>query len=83
MMQSENRLIVLKFGSSVLRSENDLPTAVHEIYRWWRDGYQVVVNTMQPNVTTSVSPYVFKSPTRKASPNDSPNLTISRNKFPS
>jgi homoserine dehydrogenase len=42
MMQSENRLIVLKFGSSVLRSENDLPTAVHEIYRWWRDGYQVV-----------------------------------------
>jgi len=41
-MQSENRIIVLKFGSSVLRSENDLPTAVHEIYRWWRDGYQVV-----------------------------------------
>ena len=41
-MQSENRIIVLKFGSSVLRSENDLPAAVHEIYRWWRDGYQVV-----------------------------------------
>ena len=41
-MQTENRIIVLKFGSSVLRSENDLPTAVHEIYRWWRDGYQVV-----------------------------------------
>lgn len=41
-MQSENRIIVLKFGSSVLRSESDLPTAVHEIYRWWRDGFQVV-----------------------------------------
>jgi len=41
-MQSENRIIVLKFGSSVLRNENDLPTAVHEIYRWWREGYQVV-----------------------------------------
>ena len=41
-MQSENRIIVLKFGSSVLRSENDLPAAVHEIYRWWREGYQVV-----------------------------------------
>src|SRR6202008_3022145 len=41
-MESKNRIIVLKFGSSVLRSENDLPAAVHEIYRWWRDGYQVV-----------------------------------------
>ena len=41
-MQSENQIIVLKFGSSVLRSENDLATAVHEIYRWWRDGFQVV-----------------------------------------
>ena len=36
------RIIVLKFGSSVLRDENDLPTVVHEIYRWWREGYQVV-----------------------------------------
>src|SRR6185503_452994 len=41
-MQNEKRIIVLKFGSSVLRSENDLPAAVHEIYRWWRDGFQVV-----------------------------------------
>ena len=40
-MQSENRIIVLKFGSSVLRNEDDLVTAVHEIYRWWRDGFQV------------------------------------------
>lgn len=36
------RVIVLKFGSSVLRSEADLPRAVHEIYRWIRDGYSVV-----------------------------------------
>ena len=35
-------IIVLKFGSSVLRKESDLPTAVHEIYRWWRQGNQVV-----------------------------------------
>jgi homoserine dehydrogenase len=37
-----DRLMVLKFGSSVLHSEADLPQAVHEIYRWWREGYQVV-----------------------------------------
>lgn len=36
------KIIVLKFGSSVLRNESDLPTAVHEIYRWWREGFQVV-----------------------------------------
>ena len=41
-MKTENRIIVLKFGSSVLRNADDLPTAVHEIYRWWRDGFQVV-----------------------------------------
>jgi homoserine dehydrogenase len=35
-------IIVLKFGSSVLRDEADLPAVVHEIYRWWREGYQVV-----------------------------------------
>lgn len=39
-MQKE--IIVLKFGSSVLRDEKDLPSAVHEIYRWWREGFQVV-----------------------------------------
>ena len=36
------QIIVLKFGSSVLRDEKDLPAAVHEIYRWWRKGFQVV-----------------------------------------
>lgn len=35
-------LTVLKFGSSVLRSEADLPSAVHEIYRWVRAGHRVI-----------------------------------------
>jgi homoserine dehydrogenase len=35
-------VIVLKFGSSVLRSVRDLPTVVHEIYRWYRDGHRVI-----------------------------------------
>jgi homoserine dehydrogenase len=35
-------VVVLKFGSSVLRGENDLPTVVHEIYRHWRHGKQVI-----------------------------------------
>jgi len=35
-------LVVLKFGSSVLRSEKDLPAAVHEIYRHWREGTKVI-----------------------------------------
>ena len=38
----DQRILVLKFGSSVLRNETDLPSAVHEIYRWWREGFQVV-----------------------------------------
>lgn len=36
------KVIVLKFGSSVLQSRADLPTAVHEIYRWIRQQYRVV-----------------------------------------
>jgi homoserine dehydrogenase len=35
-------IVVLKFGSSVLRSRADLPGAVHEIYRWYRDGHRVI-----------------------------------------
>ncbi len=34
------KVIVLKFGSSVLQSRADLPQAVHEIYRWIRRQYQ-------------------------------------------
>jgi homoserine dehydrogenase len=33
---------VLKFGSSVLRSPEDLPVAVDEIYRHWRSGSKVL-----------------------------------------
>jgi homoserine dehydrogenase len=33
---------VLKFGSSVLRCEDDLPRVVDEIYRWVRGGHRVV-----------------------------------------
>lgn len=35
-------IIVLKFGGSVLTREHDLANAVHEIYRWIRDGFRVV-----------------------------------------
>jgi homoserine dehydrogenase len=35
-------IIVLKLGSSVLETQEDLPDAVHEIYRWYRSGYRVV-----------------------------------------
>ena len=41
-MKGKSQVFVLKFGSSVLRSENDLPSAVHEIYRYWRHGVQVI-----------------------------------------
>jgi homoserine dehydrogenase len=34
--------IVLKFGSSVLRTAADLPRAVHEIFRYTREGFGVV-----------------------------------------
>lgn len=37
------KITVLKFGSSVLGSEKDLPKAVHEIYRHWRNGSQVLI----------------------------------------
>jgi homoserine dehydrogenase len=40
---SAAKTVVLKFGSSVLRSEQDLPQVVQEIYRVWRAGEQVVV----------------------------------------
>ncbi len=35
-------LIVLKLGGSVLESEESLPLAVHEIYRWVRAGHPVI-----------------------------------------
>lgn len=36
------RVIVLKFGGSVLQGEDRLRIAVHEIYRWRREGWRVV-----------------------------------------
>jgi homoserine dehydrogenase len=41
-MPAKNKLIVLKFGGSVLLDIHSLRLAVHEIYRWRRDGYVVV-----------------------------------------
>lgn len=41
-LNNGNKIIVLKFGSSVLQSSADLPQAVHEIYRWLRQQYSVV-----------------------------------------
>jgi homoserine dehydrogenase len=40
---SAAEIVVLKFGSSVLRSEHDLTRVVQEIYRLWRTGEHVVV----------------------------------------
>jgi homoserine dehydrogenase len=42
-METEKQIVVLKFGSSVLRHDQDLPKAVREIERWRRAGKQVVV----------------------------------------
>jgi homoserine dehydrogenase len=39
---SEPKVVVLKFGSSVLRTDEDLPAAVNEIYEWWVQDYRVV-----------------------------------------
>jgi homoserine dehydrogenase len=39
---SSDPIIVLKFGSSVLTDESAVPGAVHEIYRWLRQGRRVV-----------------------------------------
>jgi homoserine dehydrogenase len=41
-MTQKSNIVVLKFGGSVLRNEDDLPKAVHEIYRYWRQGASVV-----------------------------------------
>lgn len=39
---SSPSIVVLKFGSSILRSADDLPVAVDEIYREWRGNTRVV-----------------------------------------
>jgi homoserine dehydrogenase len=40
--ETSRKIIVLKFGSSVVRTAEDLPNAVHEIYRWVRAGYRAI-----------------------------------------
>jgi homoserine dehydrogenase len=45
-------LTVLKFGSSVLGKDSDLPRAVHEIYRWVREGRRVIAVVSALNDTT-------------------------------
>ena len=42
MPETKRKLIVLKFGGSVLLDEDRLRIAVHEIYRWRRDGWNVI-----------------------------------------
>src|SRR5947209_11696239 len=59
-------IIVLKFGSSVLRSEDDLPRAVHEIYRWYRQGHRVVAVVSAFAETTDK--LLKKAESRAASP---------------
>lgn len=39
---SDPGLVILKFGGSVLRDEASLGGAVHEVYRWRRDGRRVL-----------------------------------------
>ena len=50
---SGHKLIVLKFGGSVLTNEHELPTAVHEIYRWVAQGYRVVSVVSALGTTTN------------------------------
>jgi homoserine dehydrogenase len=47
-----DELIILKFGSSVLRTRSELPNAVHEIYRWYRRGYKVIAVVSAIGLTT-------------------------------
>jgi homoserine dehydrogenase len=49
----EEDIVVLKFGSSVLRTPEDLPSAVHEIYRWYRQGYRVIAVVSAIGETTN------------------------------
>ena len=39
---NSERIIVLKIGGSILAREKDIARAVHECYRWVRDGWRVV-----------------------------------------
>ena len=47
-----NNIIVLKFGSSVLRGASDLPAVVQEVYRWYRTGARVLAVVSAPGTVT-------------------------------
>jgi len=51
-MKMESKITILKFGSSVLQTESDLPRVVHEIYRHWRNGAPVLVVVSALGATT-------------------------------
>src|ERR1700759_4081443 len=51
-MSDSSPTLVLKFGGSALRSEADLPHAVHEIYREWRAGKKVLAVVSALGCTT-------------------------------
>ncbi len=46
-------IVVLKFGSSVLESWSDVPSAVHEIYGWYRSGHRVIAVVSAVGRTTN------------------------------
>jgi homoserine dehydrogenase len=54
---SSDSIVVLKFGSSVLAEAADIPVAVHEIYRYLRQGKRVVavVSAMGPTTDRLLS----------------------------
>jgi len=51
------RIIVLKFGGSVLREPKDVHRAVQEIYRWRRGGFQVIAVVSAIGNTTDEFPH--------------------------
>ena len=51
-MENKTQITILKFGSSVLRGDGDLSRAVHEIYRAWREGSQVLAIVSAFGTTT-------------------------------
>jgi aspartokinase len=53
MMTNSARILVLKFGSSVLGSEADLPEVVQEISRCWARGHQVIAVVSALGETTN------------------------------
>ena len=60
-------LIVLKFGGSVLVNPDRLRLAVHEIYRWRRKGFGVIVATGELEVLADVAGIIHQTELAKDS----------------